>query len=225
MARQERLSTRKMEFEPLWETFVTTIQKGDLAPMFFDACEFPAVSTMLVEDDAHTTVTEERLLVRKEAILADIAQYQTRIKSELVKLYMSQPTNGGTGHQNATAGSEGEEVDLSILHRATTLFKCFSWTCDTFLPYPAIFEHEHVKQYRCASSILDRLKSEASVRPTAILLLKHLGFPEDTLATDLDDLNGRLACLCGHPDYQKPVDFGAMVSSQIPVETIIFRNL
>jgi len=45
----------------------------------------------------------------------------------------------------------------------------------------------------------------------AILLLKALGLPEDTPATALADLNKRLTCRCGHPDYRKPLDFGTLI--------------
>jgi hypothetical protein len=52
----------------------------ELMPMFNDACKLLTVPAMLTDDDAHTVVTEESVLTRKEAIIADIIEYQTRIK-------------------------------------------------------------------------------------------------------------------------------------------------
>jgi len=187
MARQRRLFTRQEELKPLWESLVVNIlsvQEMKLMPTFHDACKFATIVEMLADDDAHTTVTDHRILEQKEAILADIAQYQTKIKRELVRLYVSQPTIGGTANLDTTSIGETEDVDFSILDRATTLFKCdSSWQCTALLPYPTIFEHVHVKKFRDSSfTMLNHLKPEVMARPTAILLLKDLGLPEDTPA-------------------------------------------
>jgi hypothetical protein len=222
LARAQRLTVRQAEFKPLWESLVADIrsaQDRNLMPTFADACKLTTVAEMLADNDTHTTVTEERLLARKDAILADIAEYQTAIKCELVRRCLSQPTTGTSG-QDATAVSEPEDLDFTILDRATTLFKCtVFWHCKTLLPYPEIFEHQHVKALETIHPfMLSRLQPTAKVKPIAILLLKTLGLPEDTPATALVDLNRRLICSCGHPDYCKPVDFGTLVGTQAHIE-------
>jgi len=179
-------------------------------PTFFDACELPTIAAMLLDNDAHTTITEERFLTQKEVILTDIIGYQIKIKRELVKRFLSQKAVG-MDKQSTTASIENEEMDLSILDRATTLFGC--WFCKTLLPYPDIFEHHHVKEFTAFSpAILFRLQPRANVEPTAVLLLNALGLPEDTSVAALDDVNGQLICNCGHPAFRKPIDFGTLVS-------------
>jgi len=122
-AKEDRLIAREDEFELFWAYFlanVPSVLRKNLMPTFYDACELATVVDMLANDDAHTTITKERFLARKEAIVADVAEYQIRIKRELVKLFVSQPTNG-TGIQDVTSRSEDEEVDFSILDRAAAL--------------------------------------------------------------------------------------------------------
>jgi hypothetical protein len=213
LARDRRLTLRKAEFKPLWKSLVADIRNGQcqnsVFPTFSDACELNTVAEMLADDDVKTTVTEERVLVRKDAIIANIGEYRTRIERQLVKQFVSQQHS----HYVITV-SEDEELDLSILDRATTLFKCGSWYCKAILPYPDIFEHEHFKEVATLSSYaLARLNTEPKVKSTAIMLLKALGLPEDTPATALVDLDRRLTCLCGHPNYSKPLDFGTLVGA------------
>ncbi|KIM79363.1 hypothetical protein PILCRDRAFT_823618 [Piloderma croceum F 1598] len=212
-ARDHRLVTRKAEVRPFWASFIADIrtsQAREVMPTFFGACELPTIAAMLLDNDAHTIITEERFLAQKEAILADIIEYQIKIKRELVKCFPSQGT-ASTDKQNTTAGIENEEMDLSILDRATTLFRCSdSWYCKTLLPYPDIFEHHHVKDSTPFSpAALLRLQPGANVESTAVLLLNALGLPEDTSVTALDDV--RLICNCGHPDFRKPMDFGTLI--------------
>jgi len=216
-ARNQRLSTRKAEVQPFWASFIADIrtsQAREVMPTFIDACELPTIAAMVVDNDAHTTITEGSFLAQKEAILADIIEYRVKIKRELVKCFQSQGTLS-TDKQNTTAGIESEEMDFSILDRATTMFGCsgFWHSCKTLLPYPDIFEHQHVKELVTFSpTTLLRLQPGANVGPTAGLLLNALGLPEDTSVAALDDVNGRLICNCGHPDFRKPMDFGALVS-------------
>jgi hypothetical protein len=167
---------------------------------------------MLDDKDARTTLTEERFLAHKDAIQADIAKYQIKVKRQLVKHLLSEPTFG-TDNQDATSGSESEKMDLSILDRATTIFKCCSSWCKTLLPYPAIFEHDHVKGFGTVSPLaLARLLPGANIKRTAALLLKALELSEDTSIAALDDLNGRLICQCENPTSRKPTDFYSLVS-------------
>jgi hypothetical protein len=214
-ARSQRLMMRRAEVKPFWASFIADIrtsQAREVMPTFFDASELPTIAAMMLDNDAHTTITEERFLAQTEAILADIIEYQIKIKRELVKRFPSQET-ASTDKQNATAGIENEEVDLSILDRATTLFKCSNSWCKTFLPYPDIFEHEHVQEFMGFSpAALFRLQPNANVEPTAVLLLNALGLPVDTSVAALNDMNGRLICNCGHPTYRNPMDFGTLVS-------------
>ena len=217
-AKQERLIAREDEFELFWEFFLDNLPSvlgKDLIPTIGDAYELATVVDMLADDDAHATITQERFLARKEDIVADIAEYQIRIKRGLVKLFMSQPA-GGTGTQDATSRSENEEVDFSILDRAATLFQCDTSNCHILLPYPDIFDHEHVRELPSFSFMtLSRLQPEPTVVPIAVQLLKALGLPKNTPAAALDSL---LMCFCGHPRYRWPVDFGTLVSVQVAGE-------
>jgi len=212
-ARVDRLSIRAIEFKPFWDSLVTEIsstQEQIVIPPFVDARELPTVAEMLAEDNAHKTVTEERFLAIKDAILVDVFEYQTRLKHRLVQYIIST-----VDISVAAQDSKTEEMDLSILARASTLFRCpGSWTCKALLPYPDIFFHQHVRDTlkTFVSYGLSRLRPPIKVTPTAIQILKALGLPEDTPAIALNDLNGRFMCLCGHPDFQKPVDFGKIVS-------------
>jgi hypothetical protein len=112
-ARQERLFIREMK---LFEIHSFIVFKRELIPMSDDACELPTVSAMLT-DDAHTVVTEQNILTGKEAIIADITEYRTRIKHQLVEHYVSQLTAGMTHPPDATARSE-EEADKHEQHQA-----------------------------------------------------------------------------------------------------------
>jgi len=210
LARDQRLAVRQAEFKPLWESLVADVRSTlnrNFIPPFSDACQLATVAEMLAEDDACTSVTEERILIRKDAIMINISEYQTKIKRELLKSSVSQPL-----FSTAVAVGEDEEVDLSILDRAATLFRCGLWSCKTLLPYPDIFEHDHIKELKTITpSALGRMRPETTVKLMAILLLKTLGLPEDAPATALVDPNMRLKCLCGHPNYRKPTDFGTMV--------------
>jgi hypothetical protein len=212
VARKDRLTVRAGEFKPFWETLVleiTDAQENIIIPTFTDAQALPAVAELLAEGDAHEIVTEERFLARKDAILAAIPGYQIQIKRELVKI--CPPFTIPTQDQ-----SSKEEPDFSILNRASTLFRCPGvWTCKVLLPYPDIFFHEHVRNVLgtfVSYHTLVRLRPNTKIWPMAIQLLKTLGLAEDAPASALTDLKGRFICHCGHPDYQKPMDFGALVS-------------
>lgn len=212
--RRERLRKRELEFKPFWASLATSLPNGmeKALPAFNDVCELTSVAEMLADNDARTTVTEEKVLVRKDAIIADIVKYQTKIKRELVKNFQAEPTI--LGREVVTTGSEDAEQDLSILDRASTLFNCGAiWYCKMLLPYPDIFEHEHVKELVTISPYtLRRLQPQPIVKSTAILLLKALGLLEDAPASILAELKGRCMCLCGHPDFSKPMDFCTLVS-------------
>jgi hypothetical protein len=210
-ARKDRLAIRAEEFKPFWETLVpeiTNAQENNIVPTFTDAQELPAVVELLAEGDAHEIVTEERFLARKDNILADIPGYQAQIKRELVRI--CPPLTNPTQDQ-----SPNEEPDLSILNHASTLFRCPSWTCKVLLPYPDIFFHEHVRNVLgtfVSRHPLVRLRPDSKISPMAIQLLKTLGLAEDTPASALADLNSRFKCHCGHPGYQKAMDFGVLAS-------------
>lgn len=213
--REERLVIRRSEFRPFWGAFATKMPSGLEKPLptFSDACNLPTVVGMLADNDAYTTVTEERFLSREDAIISDIAEYQTNIKRELVKLLVERRMID----VDTQDGSNTEEVNLSVLDRATTLFKCCRiFDCRTLLPYPDIFEHAHVKELTTFSGRIWNLQPAGlDIKSTIVVLLKALGLPEYAPATAIDDLNGRLVCLCGHPRYRKPMDFGALVSRQV----------
>jgi hypothetical protein len=73
-------------------------------------------------------------------------------------------------------------------------------------------EHEHVKEHPPtphSAYTLDRLRLSVAEKSTAMLLLKALGLPEDTCTSA--GLKGRCVCLCGHPNFGKPMDFGTLV--------------
>jgi hypothetical protein len=216
IARKHRLGIRAIEFKPFWESLIPEISDAkeiDVIPTFSDARELPAVAELLADDDANTIVTEERFLAKKDAILADIPGYQTRIKRELIKV-ISVPVII-TSTQDPIAQSSDEEPDFSILTHASTLFRCpGSWSCKVLLPYPDIFFHDHVAPQlgTFVSYSLSRLRPIPAVKPMAIQILKALDLAEDTPASALNDLNGRFVCLCGHPNFLKPMDFGSLVN-------------
>lgn len=211
-ARKNRIIDRASEFKPFWDSLIPDIINAyeNVIPTFSDAQELPAIAELLAEDNAHTPVTEKRFLARKDAILADIPGYQTRVKRELVKYGVPSLTA-------PTTQIADEDLDLSILNHASTLFRCpGSWTCKMLLPYPDIFSHEHIALGvvgTFVSSSLSRLRPTNKVKPMAIQVLKALGLPEDTPASVVSELNGRFICRCGHPNHREPMDFGALVSS------------
>jgi hypothetical protein len=44
------------------------------------------------------------------------------------------------------------------------------------------------------------------------MVLKALDLPDDTSLTAMEAMDGRLICLCGHPDFLKPLTFTSLVN-------------
>jgi hypothetical protein len=209
------MDERKNELLPIWHELVTGLpdaQEQCLMPNFIDACELPTVADMLVDDHVHIPVTEERFLAKLDSILSDVAEFRRKVKIDLVKLLM--PATHPLVTTDSTVDDVEQDVDFTILDNVSSLFRCPAWNCRTLIGFPAIFAHEHVKEYNTRWPILrDRMRPDKDVGPTVLEVLKILGIHDGTPVAALEDLDGRFVCMCGHPKFQAPMTFGSLVRS------------
>jgi hypothetical protein len=212
-ARQDRLEERKDEFLSIWTEFVEgtpDTQDRWLMPNFEDACDLPTIEDMLMDDDVQIPVTKEIFLAKLDSILSDVAHFQKTVKRDLVKLLM--PNKYVSDTSNPIAGDVDGDVDFTILDDASSLFSCPTWRCNKLIGFPAIFAHEHVQKVESHWHVVQHaMKPDSTVGPTVSEVLKIFGIPKGTHVAALEELNGRCVCLCGHPEFRAPMDFGSLV--------------
>lgn len=208
---RQRREERTYEFEPLWDKYLADKDKEKnenerpFMPHFDDICDLPAIATMLSENDATIPVTEERWLSVAESILSQLSDFRLQVQRDLTEK-LKVPS-----HPN------GYAEDLSIVSFATSMLKCSR--CDAGLTYPTMFEHYHFRKIHFPSNLAVRwsrmqamLILDYELQSTAKLVLNDLALPDDTPHAALESLSRRFICLCGHPDFQKPMSFASLVS-------------
>jgi len=207
VARQDRKIQRKIEFSLIWDELVDAMPDAKercLMPNINDAWVLSTVANMLAEDDAQIPVTKERFLGRLDSVLSDVAGFQSKVKLDLVKLL---PTVDALKTANPIPGGP----NLTILSDVTSLF-CCPWGCRALIGFPAILAHEHIKDITAEwPSVRNRLKPPTEMGPTVLQALEVFGISKDIPVTALQDLDGRCVCLCGHPKFRAPMDFGFLV--------------
>ncbi|KIM85611.1 hypothetical protein PILCRDRAFT_339443 [Piloderma croceum F 1598] len=216
-----RRDQREREFEPIWDEFVVShswdSQPWSL-PRFVDACELPAINRMLAEDESRIPVTAERWQAVVGFVPNDLNRFADQVMRDIVKLLKVAASETNTVKaEAATAEDAHEDMDSSIFKRASSLLSCGVTGCQNLYTFPEILEEEHVTPYRYRNfrdrkwpDLLSRLKHEPEVFRCASLVLKTLGWPEDTHLAAFDECNIKLICLCGNPKFQQPMDFRSL---------------
>lgn len=173
----------------------------NLMPRHLNASELYSVRGMLAEDEWRIPPSRERLLAIKDPLVADIEDYKRKIQIGLIKVLTNPPVADKHSTEYIQPNSQDEHVDVGLLQRAHTFFQCTcDWNCKTVLPYPQIFSHSHIQTSRSFTPwTLNSMRPPPEIKETAILLLRKLGFPEDTSHVTMSDLGERLMCLCGCP--------------------------
>jgi len=215
-----RRDQREAEFEPFWDEFVVS-RSWDLTPpwalpRFVDACELPAIDRMLAEDESKIPVTAERWQMAIDSVPDDLTEFANQVMRDVLTLLH---TVNVKIDDTATVGTYEEADPLSIFERASSLISCGAVGCQNLLTFPAILQEEHVTPYRHFSfhdrkwaDLLSRLRYEPEVLRAASHVLKALGLPNNTQLAALDGIGRRLLCLCGNPQFRRPLDFRSLVS-------------
>ena len=189
-----------------------------LMPHHPEACDLPTIAAMLYEDNATVPVTEERWLTIANSVISDM---KVDIRPDLVKRLERAKTQAAhllgplqrKTEAESTKAEEGDHGDyFSVLDRASSLFRCDTYGCKELFGHAAIFNHHHFRNMRWVH-ILPRLQYEVAAEPVVYAVLKALRLPEDTPLAVVEQLNGQLVCLCGHPDFRKPLTFRSLVCS------------
>jgi hypothetical protein len=214
-----RRAQREREFEPFWDGFVisrswNTAQPWAL-PRFVDACELPAINSMLTEDDSKIPVTAERWRLAIMSVPDDLERFASQVMHDVIRLLKTTElrTKDAAAIVDETIGE-----DPSIFERATSLLSCGTPNCHNLLTFPAILQEEHVTPYRYFNfndrkwpDLFARLQHEPEVLRSALLVLKTLRLPTDTLISLFNEFDMKFVCLCGNPKFQRPMDFQSLV--------------
>lgn len=219
---ESRRRYRCHEFYPIWRGVVQAIQdpiERSLMPDVDDACALPHIAEMLNEDEARIPVTEERWLAIVDTLPDALAHYQKKVKRHVVeRLINMAPSHWYNPYNNVPDISNDctdYDDDFHLLDKAKSVFVCSSseyTLCNAVLTYPTLLSHEHLVglPLKRAMAMLSRTPE---VEAATAVLLKTLGLPEDASRKTLDEMNGRLQCLCGHPKSSKPMDANELVST------------
>jgi hypothetical protein len=150
---QDRCTERRHEFLPMWMEFVDAVSdpnKRDFMPHHIDACEMPAIASMLYEDGAQIPVTQERWLAITLSVPHQVEDFQNKVKRDLLNL-LKNPSQPSTHWylplakeviQDQPAHNAGDDDDFSILDAASSLFVCGH--CKEPVGYPDLFDHRHL---------------------------------------------------------------------------------
>jgi hypothetical protein len=177
-------------------------------PIHVDAYDLPIVKAMLNEDEARFPVTEQRWLAIVDLIPVQVGEFQANVKHALIRCLRST-----SRHWRWDADENPDFApDLAILEKPSSLFTCTNYGCQELIGYPAIFTHIHMRNLMW-SQVAGRLYHETEVKHTVNMVLEILRLPGDTSLTAMEELDGRLVCLCGHPNFRKSMTFKSLVRS------------
>lgn len=207
---QSGFHDRCNEFVPFWTALVAAIPdpvERSLMPNSVDACNMPPIKAMLSEGNAQIPISKERWLAIIGLIPSEVEKFQAEVKRTLADHLK---TKGPQIYVREIQEDASDDCDLSVLAKATTLFTCQYDRCNEPIGYPGIFSHIHLNGLTW-SRIIDLLLYEDAVEPTVEMVLKVLGLPEDTSLAAMEELDGRLMCLCGHPRFREPMSFKSLV--------------
>jgi hypothetical protein len=104
------------------------------------------------------------------------------------------------------------------------MFLCDTFNCKKPVGYPALFDHCHLNGLKW-SNVLSAVGHDIDMKPTVLMLLKALELPDDMSLAAMEDMDGRLICLCGHPDFRKPLTFSSMVSFPCLLRTSFLKDI
>jgi hypothetical protein len=175
---------------------------------------------MLAEDESAIQVTAERWQAVVGSVPDNLNEFANQVTRDVVRLLkvVNSDTNSADV-DTAIVDDTPHVADPSIFERASSLLSCGVSGCKNLLTFPAILQEEHVTPYhnfdfhdRKWSDLLSRLKHEPEVFRTVSVVLKTLELPDDTCLTAFDAFDRKFMCLCGNPQYQKPMDFQSLVS-------------
>lgn len=223
---QQELNSRRRsrfdEFRPIWTDLLDTTQdplERSLMPHVDDACELPHIADMIYEDEARIPVTEERWLAIVDSIPEALAHYQKKLKRRVVERLKIPPfyelgySSYGYLKDETPDDATYFADDFHRLDQAKSVLVCTHlYDCHAVLSYPDMFLHKHVAGLPLTSATRMLMRNTA-VEAAAQVLLKTLGLPEDAPRKTLDEMNGRLQCLCGHPKFRKPTSANELAST------------
>jgi len=199
----------------MWAKLLASIpdqEQRRLMPRHSDVYDLPAIAAMLYEDHATIPVTEERWLAVVDSVDSQVKMWQAEVRHDLLLLLKS--AKNLPPHWFLTPALKpqavdvtGDEVDFSVIDKASSLFRCGTYGCKDLFGHAAIFDHRHFHNRKWVD-ILSRLQCEAGTELVVAAVLKNLNLPEDTSLAAMEQLNGRLICLCGH---RNSTTFGELV--------------
>lgn len=222
-----RKSLRREEFKPIWESFAILnpgAQDPKLMPKHNDAFDFAAVQQLLAGNDWRLTVTQEQIRAITAALTAEIESFRTKFLRGLANLATRAKRPMTASAMSTFAKAQHRDADVSILNRAWVFFKSLEATRGRgvvqvkLLTYRDVLSYPHTGFYAQTKSFLDpRVMSgmfcEPEIKRIALLLLGKLGLNEDTTHAEMKKWDRRLLCLCGHPDFLRPMGFTDLVKS------------
>lgn len=224
-----RCDERRRELEPMWTEFLTSMPNQEqrrLMSLHSDACDLPAIAAMLYEDNATIPVTEERWLAIVDSVEFQVTMRQAGVWHDLrqclkkpKKHWLAAP-EWKTETDDITGEESDDDDDFTVLEKASSLFRCDKCYSNLF-GHAAIFDHLHFRGKKWVD-ILPWLRHEAGTELVVTTVLRALKLPEDTPLAAMEQLNGRLMCLCGHPDFQNPTTFGDLVC--LVLMLVVFRS-
>jgi hypothetical protein len=206
-----RLSQRRTEFRTIWDAFLTEIDdyERETMPTFRDTHLLPSVATMLDEDGAQIPATQERWEAIKESCLLEVEGHRSKIIRDL-QMTMKKVKDGDQSDVDTEIMSDLGENAPDVLSDPAAIFSCCYNYCKQLHSYPAILHHSYV-DHGVSEWKTGKHGYSAQIPAAVSMVLTAVGLPPTTTRADLDNVDGRFVCLCGHPKYRKPLTFVKLV--------------
>jgi hypothetical protein len=219
---ETRLNARRKEFKPIWYAFLAEVDRTTM-PAFLDTVRLPSVAAMLDEDSAQVTVTQERWEAIKESCLLDVDGHRLKIIRDLQTMMKKAKEAKDSDKSDVDDDMKphcDEQHELDVASDPTALFNCCYNYCKQLNSYPALLHHSYADHNDLDWS-KGRYRYDDRIPSVVSMVLRAVGLPQTTTRADLDKLDGRFVCLCGHPKYRKPLTFVKLVRKSLHITSCL----
>jgi hypothetical protein len=182
-------------------------------PHWPDAQQLPSLARLLKNHrDSDMEDTPEFWTTLFDSVFVEAQAFKHRVQKDLLSL-ITMSTREESQNGSNTVNVPAYELGPSSLFLCGVCSSPYTGAHQRYLGYDQILDHYH--QHHPFLPWKPKVKYQPRASQTAALLLKALDLPSSVPQEDVDALDGRLVCLCGHPGYRDTMSFENLVSSPI----------
>lgn len=237
------IKTRRDEFRPFYDAFVQDVLSDTdriYAPNWHDACSLPSVVELITENNATTSVTQERVSHIIQHLVVEIREAASRIKHDLVEMLLRDMSDRDPScpAQPLTEEALTTYSALFVCHRCLlTIGVSASNICAHWRnAHPTLKWNDEwpIDEFSVNRSRKHREQLSQELPWVSALRYGHLhtrtalaalGVPEDTSLAQLDSWvqEGRLICTCAHPRliYIMETGWGGLVCFRVALHSVL----